>query len=88
MTDAEETAYAHGQRALWVRLLQQGMRELGYATASPGPWLLEREGVIALLRQLCATYGDNDWDETLWLPDVLEKHLWDQLQARAPAGDD
>lgn len=87
MTPAEETAFEAGQRALWLRLLSQGLHELGYGPTAPapGPWVLEREALVALLRQICATYGDNDWNDTAWLPDVLEKHLWKHLEYKKPS---
>lgn len=34
---------------------------------------------ISTLRQVCDEFGDNDWDETLNLSDIVEKHLWRNL---------
>lgn len=35
----------------------------------------EREQTISALRNICSTYGDNDWDDDLHLADVIAKHL-------------
>ena len=35
----------------------------------------ERQATVVALRVACQTYGDNDWDDDLFLPDVVEKHL-------------
>jgi hypothetical protein len=42
----------------------------------------EREDVIKLLRDRLEDYGDNDWPDELYLPDVLEKHLFRNLDRR------
>lgn len=42
-------------------------------------WSIERAETVAKLREICAEHGDNDWDDDLYLPDVLEKHLWNHL---------
>lgn len=43
-------------------------------------WVSEREQAVAILRQVCEKHGDNEWDETLHLADVVEKHLWRHLE--------
>src|SRR5882762_7351463 len=35
----------------------------------------ERSDAVKALRDICATHGDNDWDDKLHLGDVIEKHL-------------
>jgi hypothetical protein len=42
-------------------------------------WEIERKGIIAALRELCAAFGDNDWPDDLDLRDVIEKHLGKHL---------
>lgn len=79
MTPDEETAYLQGQRSAWTRLYGECLRHLGYTAPSPEAWIKEREDTIAILRQLCREYGDNDWEETLYLADILDKHLGDHL---------
>lgn len=43
----------------------------------------ERSAAVAMLRQVCAAHGDNDWSDNLHLADVLEKHLWRHLEQAA-----
>lgn len=43
------------------------MRELYY--------LRERGETYAALRALCARYGDNEWDYSTYVPDILTHHL-------------
>ena len=40
-----------------------------------------RAETIALLRDLCAQTGDNDWPDDLHPADVIEKHLWRSINA-------
>jgi predicted secreted protein len=81
MNPAEETAYLQGHRAVWKNILCQALRELGYddPAAQAARWIPEREAAIQSLRSLCRAKGDNDWDETLHLQDIIEKHLADHL---------
>ncbi len=73
----DETSYLQGQRAVWVSLLGECLKNLGYRSPEAGgsSWILEREAAIAQLRTICADHGDNDWDENLHLGDIIEKHL-------------
>lgn len=38
-------------------------------------WIKEREETITFLKELCAVFGDTDWDAEIHLKDILEKHL-------------
>ena len=59
------------------------LRELGYEEyPDPVRLITEREAAIAQLRQVCAEYGDNAWDEHWHLADIIEKHLARHLDAR------
>lgn len=51
--------------------------ELGYNSLEEkqAAWILEREEAIAILRKVCAAYGDNDWPDDLSLGDVITRHL-------------
>ena len=44
--------------------------------------LKERDEIIAMMRKICAEYGDNDWPDALHPADVLEKHLYCHLTGR------
>lgn len=41
----------------------------------------ERDETIAMLRHVCEEHGDNDWPDNLHLADVIEKHLWRNLDS-------
>lgn len=86
MTPPEESAYERGRRSAYQSLLADIIRELGYDTidARKAKWIVEREDVVAALRAVCEDYGDNDWDETLSLADVIDKHLHRHLDDRNP----
>ena len=75
--EASEQKWLDGNRAAWVRMLSECLRELGYDSGEAGAhrYILEREAALAQLRMLCEYFGDNEWDETLHLADVIDKHL-------------
>jgi hypothetical protein len=72
-----EDGYIRGVRAALTRMLAHCLSELGYedTEATRAKWVLEREATVAVLRGVCAAYGDNDWPDDLHLGDVVEKHL-------------
>jgi hypothetical protein len=72
-----EKAYLEGQRNVWLNILFTSCDKLGVDDPAVQwhAWVAERTEVVRLLRQICADYGDNDWPDNLYLPDVLEKHL-------------
>lgn len=80
---AHEHGYVAGSRGAWTQMLQTCLRQLGYPPSGEGhaAWVLERESAIHALREVCGTFGDNDWPATLYLGDIIEKHLtrhlWD-----------
>lgn len=77
MSESEEKAYVRGERMAWVTMLQECIKNLGYdsSESAQARWIAERELAIAALRRVCAAHGDNDWDPSLHLADILEKHL-------------
>ena len=83
MTDAEEAAYISGERAAAAAVVAHALGRLGYedTEASRARWVIEREATIAALRSICARHGDNDWDESLHLADVIDKHLGRHLDS-------
>lgn len=74
-----ETGYTSGSRAAWLSMLHTCLRELGVddPVAGQARWVSEREQTVAMLRQVCGRYGDNDWPDTLHLADVVDKHMFD-----------
>jgi hypothetical protein len=82
MDDAQERAYVIGQRQVWASLLAQCVRQLGAADWPHARLVKEREDTIAMLRQICARYGDNEWEPELYLADIVASHLWNHLDAK------
>jgi len=71
----DEQSYINGSRAAYTAMLRECLRQLNYDTVKNPSWILEREAAITQLRDLCEQFGDNDWDESLNLADIIEKHL-------------
>lgn len=90
----DDESYIAGHRAAWNRMLAQVLTHLGYDT--PGDLSLlhrvrlisEREDAIAMLRRVCEEHGDNDWEESLHLADIIEKHLWRHLERENDSSED
>jgi hypothetical protein len=72
-----ERAFLEGKRRVFIEMLETALVGLGIddPEAKKAEWVLERQEIIAFLRDACAAYGDNDWPDELHLVDVLEKHL-------------
>lgn len=84
MDEQGELDYRRGQRSAWRHVMSVALGQLAYDSTDKAELIVERliaerEDIISVLRRLCAHYGDNDWDETLHLGDVIEKHLWSHL---------
>ena len=69
--------YTAGYRAALLFTFRSVLDELGYNSLEEkqAAWILEREEAIAILRKVCAAYGDNDWPDDLSLGDVITRHL-------------
>lgn len=76
-----ERGYIEGARQYRIALLRHAIREI---LGDGGPeeiearranWIVERQELIAALRDVCSRHGDNDWSETDYLADVVTKHL-------------
>lgn len=71
-----EAAYVNGERVAYEHIISVCRSQLGYNQDDTlDRLIIERERVMAKLRDLCAEFGDNDWDDDLDLSDVLDKHL-------------
>ena len=72
-----ELNYERGNRAAWLSMLGECLRQLGYEDheTQKVAWVKEREATIAALRSACEAHGDNEWPDDLHLADVVEKHL-------------
>jgi hypothetical protein len=75
-----EKDWTAGNRAAWTRILSEAIRELGPSAPDAARLIRERAEVVAMLRQVCEVFGDNDWPDDLHLADVIEKHLWRHLE--------
>jgi hypothetical protein len=84
----EEKAYEAGRRQAFARLLTMCAGELGSTTTEGKLAILiaEREATVVALREVCAVHGSTEWDDRLWLPDVVEKHLGRQLDTKKRGG--
>lgn len=81
--ERDEGQWLVGNRAAYKSMLGECLRNLGYDDPETRrvAWISEREEAIALLRSLCADFGDNEWDEDLHLADIIDKHLGKHLHA-------
>lgn len=80
-TDSDrEMDYLRGRNDATRSIMQHCLAQL-YEGKEPKAerLLLERSEAIAMLRQVCEHYGDNDWPDSLHLADIIEKHLWRHL---------
>jgi hypothetical protein len=80
--------WEEGHRAAARSLLRIGMEMLGGSSRDDDlvrltQLAVERDETRAVLRRLCASHGDNDWNDRLRLPDALEKHLGNYLGDRS-----
>ncbi len=76
LAEMQEEHWTRGERAALSAQLQHILIELGYSEEyKPEFYIKEREQTIAALRRICDEYGDNEWDNNLFLGDILEKHL-------------
>ena len=84
-----ETGYEAGRRASAVSLMRSILGDLlGEADKErPMPALkrlaqmtVEREEAVAVLRLICRAHGDLDWEPSLHLADIIDKHLGKHLE--------
>lgn len=75
MKECCEKAYILGQKQVYGKLFGIAARELNYDKEKIN--FNERIDTIAKLRSECESFGDNDWPDDLYLPDIIEKHLCD-----------
>lgn len=80
MTENEELQFEEGRKSVWRSLLSEAVREIGAEDQALEGLIAERFDAVKKLREICAEYGDNDWDDDLRLADVIEKHLYRHLE--------
>lgn len=78
-----EEHWNSGHRAAWTSMLQTCLSELDYVgnEVEHAKWVIEREAAVVALREVCAEHGDNEWQDNLFLADVIEKHLGRHLDS-------
>ena len=81
----DQASFEEGRRDAYVSMLWQLAGELGVedAAVAHAEWLSEKRQIINALRSICEDFGDNDWSDSLYLPDVIEKHLARHLRSNA-----
>ncbi len=82
-----EADYQRGQRQAWGTILSTATQHLGMTGRAKASLIDEREDAIAALRSLCEDFGDNEWEPTMHLADIIEKYLARPLHAKFPRED-
>lgn len=85
----DEQSYTQGGNAARIGIMMHCLRGLGFEDAEAAgvahvAWIGERQAAITALRDLCDDFGDNDWPDTLYLGDIIEKHLARPLYRARP----
>lgn len=77
MTEQERQAYLDGEHMAWSMIAEQCIQHLNSETAIKAvvSYLIERNEAVVKLRDLCRDFGDNSWDDSLHLADIIEKNL-------------
>lgn len=81
MDEREEAAYVLGQKSIYREMLGTALRHLNSDEFSREELIKERTDTIAVLRSLCEDHGDNEWNDELYLSDIISKHLGDYLDS-------
>lgn len=74
LVEIKDVAYIEGTKAFARHILNTALAELDNGE-SRERLLIERSEIVSALRKICEDFGDNDWDDSAHLPDVIEKHL-------------
>ncbi len=77
--DQRDEAWTAGRKSMAASILQCCYHELDPNDKEKSVLLAERNQAVVILREVCGEYGDNDWPDELYLPDVIEKHLFRNL---------
>ncbi len=80
LAELKEQIYERARRQILTAQLSATLKQLGTSgDFTKEHLILEREVLIVQLRDVCDHFGDNDWNENIYLPDVIEKHLFKHL---------
>jgi hypothetical protein len=66
-----------GRREALYWLVREATRELGLTSpeADAVRLLGEKERAVEMLRELCESFGNPNWESSLELGDIIERHL-------------
>lgn len=85
MPDHFDEGYSAGERSAATAMMRSLLDDLridqGTDLERLARLVVEREEAIAALRSLCRAHGDLDWEPSLHLADILDKHLGKHLEA-------
>lgn len=84
MNEDQEKIYMQGEKYAYqnmIRKCQHELRAMDAKLPTREQFAEERIETVAVLRRLCAEFGDNDWDDDLHLSDVIDKHLGRYLES-------
>ena len=83
-----ELGYMAGRRQAGLELLGKALDLVGGPHPREEAWREERAEIVGKLRDICGRFGSNAWEDNENLADVLERHLWDHLEAAAEDEDE
>lgn len=82
MTHEEEGFWSDGNLAAWRRVFSLASQELGINDARVAAGVIELEETREALRDLFKELGiESEYDNDLYLPDLVSKHLMRNIQA-------
>ena len=71
-----EQDYLRGSKTAYRNMLATCLKHLSDDENIDAARLIyERDEAISVLRDLCKYHGDNDWEDNLYLADIIDKHL-------------
>jgi len=75
-----EIDYITGEKAAWLRMLTVCIKNLDMNNINSVDkkyilLLKERNDAIIALRSICNILNDNEWDDNLYLADIIEKYI-------------
>lgn len=81
LEEIKDNAWSRGNDSAYSRILLMCCRELGCdnPAVEHTKWIAERQEILSCLREVCGDFGDNDWPDNLYIPDIINKHLANYL---------
>lgn len=82
LVDRLEEAYMRGRKEMAMSIVRRLMPDLELAgdAATCAALSIQIVDAKSMLRTICDSHGDNDWEDDLHLVDILGKHLHDHLE--------